>query len=322
LLQRHTQAAADEPLWVQARFSTLRWGPRTINGLAGEEAVMKVTELNFSHVYGLDWEVQGTPDNVLVPAIHLEMSTGNNPKAGGPPVQSSLGQQAVLDLWDKIALSIRLRPTAPAAAASAPVPVAGSPLGSLATAGEPCPESGWWTCGDGGPGVEVYGGARQYLRKGERMPQALLLPPQTLWEKVRGVQPSFESHGQTVWALADKRSRARYAPTVALDQARIVTQTAGTAMASTGAVAPPTVGTYAQTGVPCPASGWWHCDEINALDGTRWFAQGTLLPAATFALAHQSGKSRDETRAIQRRGAWRLVRLAQATEPGVGSADG
>jgi hypothetical protein len=121
LLQRDAQAAAKEPLWMRALFSPLRSGPRTINGLAGEEAVMKVTELNFSVVYGLDWELPGTEGNVLEPAIHLEMSTGNNPAAGGPPVQSTLGQQALLDLWDKIASSIRVRPTASAAAASVPL---------------------------------------------------------------------------------------------------------------------------------------------------------------------------------------------------------
>lgn len=126
----------------------------------------------------------------------------------------------MLDPWDKIASSIRVRPTGPAAAASAPAPVAGSPLGTQATAGEPCPESGWWTCADAGAGVRVYGGALQYLRKGQRVPQALLLPPQTLWEKVRGLQPSFERNALPVWKLTDRRSRVRAALAVALDQAK------------------------------------------------------------------------------------------------------
>jgi hypothetical protein len=319
LLQRDAQAAAKEPLWMRALFSPLRSGPRIINGLAGEEAVMKVTELNFSVVYGLDWELPGTEGNVLEPAIHLEMSTGNNPAAGGPPVQSTLGQQALLDLWDKIASSIRVRPTASAATASVPSPAARTPLGTRATAGEPCPETGWWTCADGGAGVEVYGSARQYLHKGQRMPQALLLPPQTLWEKVRGVQPSYESNDRTVWTLVDKRSRARVAPSIALDQAKPAMPASADAVAGTDVVSPPAVGTYAPTGARCPASGWWHCEEINSVDGTRWFAQGSLLPAATFALPRDCGKARDETRAIQRRGAWRLVRLAPAPETDIGS---
>jgi hypothetical protein len=314
LLQRHTQAAADEPLWVQAHFSTLRWGPRTINGLAGEEAVMKVTELNFSVIYGLDWEVPGTQDNVLVPAIHLEMSTGNNPQSGGAPVQSTLGQQAVLDLWDKIASSIRVRPTAPAAAASAPAPVVGSPLGAQASAGEPCPESGWWTCADGA-GVEVYGGARKYLRKGERIPQALLLLPQTLWEKLRGVQPSYENQDLTAWTLVDKRTRARIGPAVALEHAKIGTVAAGAAVLGPAVNAPPAVGICAATGTPCLASGWWRFEAIDALDGTRWFARGSLFPLATFALPSGSGTSPSATKVIHRRGTWQLVRLTPGPEP-------
>jgi hypothetical protein len=318
LLERNAQSAAEEPFWVRALFSTLRSGPRAINGLAGEEQVMKVTELNFSVVYGLDWELPGTQDNVLEPAIHLEMSTGNNPQSGGAPIQSTLGQQAVLDLWDKIVSSIRVRPTASAARVPAPSP-AGLRPGALANAGEPCPESGWWTCRDGGAGVKVYGGSRQYLRKGQRMPQAMLLPPQSLWEKVRGVQPSYESKGPTIWTLADKRGRVRVAPSVALDQAKSVKPATGAAGVGPRTVGFPAVGTYVPTGVPCPASGWWRCEEVNALDGTRWFAQGSLLPAATFAVPEGYGKARVETGAVHRRSAWQLVRLSQA--PGRKGAD-
>jgi hypothetical protein len=320
LLERRAQLNAEQPLWERQHFSTLRSGPRIVNGLAGEEAVMKVTELNFSVIYGLDWELPGTQDNVLEPAIHLEMSTGNNPKSGGAPVQSTLGQQAVLDLWDKMVSSIRVRPTAPPASAYSPEPAAGPSLGAEATAGEPCPESGWWTCADGGAGVRVYGGAHQYLRKGQRMPQALLLPPQTLWEKVRRVQPSYESNTLTVWKLTDRRARARAAPAVALDQPKHAISTtlppAGTSVASQFAV-----GANAATGAPCPASGWWRCEEVNALDGTRWFAEGSLLPAATFVLPGGAGKAAGVIKAIHRRGAWRLVRLAQAPTPVIEARD-
>jgi hypothetical protein len=44
------------------------------------------------------------------------------------------------------------------------------------------------------------------------MPQALLLPPQTWWEKFRGLQPSHEAGTPTVWTLVDKRSRQRTTP--------------------------------------------------------------------------------------------------------------
>jgi hypothetical protein len=73
------------------------------------------------------------------------------------------------------------------------------------------------------------------------------------------------------------------------------------------------VGSFAATGLPCPASGWWRCEDPRALDGTRWFASGSLLPSATFAVpAGAFGRSAHSPRSIERRGAWRLVRLADA----------
>jgi hypothetical protein len=73
------------------------------------------------------------------------------------------------------------------------------------------------------------------------------------------------------------------------------------------------LGSFVRTGEVCPANGWWRCQETHALDGTRWFARGTLLPAATFQVpvgvfAKSSGPEH-----IQRRSMWQLVRLAEAT---------
>ncbi len=109
------------------------------------------------------------------------------------------------------------------------------------------------------------------------MPQALLLPPQTLWEKVRGLQPSYEAQDQTSWKLVDKRNRKRVPPPLPLAQATpaaaagITTAGSGPGIMERQHV--PT-GSFAATGIPCPASGWWQCEDPRALDGTRWFAQG------------------------------------------------
>lgn len=307
LLQRRAKAAANEPPWVRARFSTLRSGIRTINGFVGEEEVLKVTEKNFRLVYGFDWELVGTENNVLAPAMHLEMSSGNNPQSGGEPVQSSLGQEALLELWDKMASSIRLRPaTMPAARVTSTPP--GVPIGTVASAGEACPQSGWWVCGTGGADVGVLGGRRQYFRQGQRMPQALYLTRQTLWQKVRGIQPSFENKIPTEWKLMDKRSQGRATMAKPLDEARIGVQEVAAAVP--GTIDPVTPGTCVNTGSPCPASGWWRCEELDALDGARWFAEGSLLPAATFAVPAQAFKGAPGV--IRRRGSWRLMRLSQA----------
>jgi hypothetical protein len=65
-----------------------------------------------------------------------------------------------------------------------------------------------------------------------------------------------------------------------------------------------------RTGDPCPASGWWRCDDSHALDGTRWFAQGSLLPAATFRVSPTVFGKRSAPDLIQRRSMWHLVRHA------------
>jgi hypothetical protein len=312
LLERNARSAAREPFWMRTAFTTLRQGKRTVNGLPGEELAMRVTELNFSTVFGLDWELQGTETDVMAPFLHLELETGRNPHAGGKPVPSSLAEPAVLELWDKIVGSIRPRAASPVKVIAARPP--GIPLGAFAMAGAACPETGWWQCSDGGNGVGVLGGQRHHLRSGQRMPQALLLPPQTVWEKMRGIQPSFESGTPTAWKLVDKRATTRTVSDAHLAQATHVDTEAQVAVALDCA-AP--LGSECKTGSPCPASGWWKCEDTHALDGTRWFARDSLLPPATFKLPSGAfGKSSGAPGLIQRRSNWRLVRYAdEAAEP-------
>jgi hypothetical protein len=176
-------------------------------------------------------------------------------------------------------------------------------------------------CSEGGSGVGVLGGQRQYLRKGQRMPQALMLPEQTLWQKIRGLQPSYESDHPTAWKLVDKRIHSRTALPVPLEPA--VFSARADAM-TPGEGAPPSeavtadVGSYVKTGLPCPSSGWWRCEESHALDGTRWFAQGSLLPAATFKVPPGVfRKTTGHPEVIHRRSTWQLVRYAPGPAAGV-----
>ncbi|WP_371763804.1 T6SS immunity protein Tli4 family protein [Massilia sp.] len=311
LLARNQKARANDTLEEAARTTDLFADKRVINGISGEQVLTRYLELNFTRSYVFMWDLNGTKDDVFRPSVSLELQTGISPRAGGPAVQSSLAESAVLELWDKISSSFRVRPTQAPKVSAVETPAA--PLGIYATAGNTCPQSGWWQCSDGGNGVEVHGGQRQYIHQGDPMPQALLLPPQTLWEKVRGLQPSFEAQNRTIWKLVDKRSRRRVTPDVPLAQA--TAPDVATAVAGADAIERASVGAYAITGNPCPASGWWQCQESDALDGTRWFAEGNLLPAATFAVpARTLGKATGSTTAIQRRGTWQLVRLAQVPE--------
>jgi len=308
LLERSADADSRLTLNEQMRISKLRAAPREIAGMPGEELIELFVEQNDARVHSFWWEVNGTQDNVYIPHFVFKMNTGSGAQG---PVPSSLSDGAAMGLWDKITSSIRVRPVVARTTQRIDPPT--TPIGTLATAGDPCPESGWWLCGDGGNGIGVLGGQRQYIKKGEQMPQALLLPPQTLWDKVRGLQPSFEAKHRTTWKLVDHRARKRHPPSLPLARAAspggaTLDVTVPIGGANSNGVA---IGSFSSTGAPCPASGWWRCEESHALDGTRWFARGSLLPPATFTVAPGIfGHSPGAPQAIQRRSAWRLMRLA------------
>jgi hypothetical protein len=209
-LERDTRVDAELPAWQRPLMSKLRKGKRNINGIEGDEVAEKWTELNFVHTFGFNWEVSGTKDNVFLPFMHLEMSTGHPVNAGARPVISFLGEEALIQLWDRISSSIRVRPTMAPPPAKPEAPP-GPRLGVITSAGDICPGTGWWQCRDGEQGASVAGGRRQLLKQGQRMPQALLLQRQTLWHKLRGVQSSYQLDSPTVWMLVDRRIRARTA---------------------------------------------------------------------------------------------------------------
>lgn len=308
-----TETGADELL----RVTKLRIGKRSINGIDGEEVLERIRELNFATTYGFMWETQGVHDDPLHPFLSLELQGGISVRPSGKPVDTSLHEDAVLALWDSISSSIRLRKSGPPPPSDPPPEPPGPKLGALATAGEICPQSGWWKCREGGAGVEVQGGALQWIRKGDRMPQALLLPGQTLWQKLRGLQPSIEPDRPTTWKLVDKRLRPRTPALVALAAPGPVTTVDEMPADAVRAVAP---GASVRTGELCPASGWWRCGDTHALDGTRWFPRGSTLPAATLQVATGMFGRSSKPEVIQRRSTWQLMRHAEAER--VALADG
>lgn len=325
LLERHAITVDRRPLFMQLAFSHLREAARAINGLDGDELVMRVREPNFTTGYSFQWEMPGRQLDVHTPFMTLELAAGTNPAGGGKPVQSTLSEQALIDLWDRIAGSLRLRPTVAQAPPSVEPPA--TALGTIALAGDSCPHTGWWQCTEVNARVRVYNGQRQFIDEGKRMPQALLLPQPTVWQRVRGLQPSYESRSPTRWRLADKRHRPRVpvqaAPAPAVtgfaepgrvpDVASLDAYDLGPGLATglepdvTSGVTPETdlmphrdalIGSVAQSSAACPASGWWRCDDSDALDGTRWFAAGSCLPRASFG------------QRVRRHSSWTLVRLA------------
>jgi hypothetical protein len=297
---------------VLLRMTKLREGKRNINGVDGEELLLRAWEYNFTTTYGFNWEAGGKTDDPTLPSLSLELRTGINQRPGGKPVDTSLHEDALLELWNTIASSIRLRKDNLPPRSGPPPEPTGPKLGAVAKAGETCPQSGWWRCSEGGPGMDVHGGQVQYIRKGERMPQALLLPRQTLWQKVKRIQPSVESAQPTAWALVDKRLRPRTSTAVALTPA--VMPATGADLAGDGGRSAP-LGSYVRTGEACPASGWWRCEETHALDGTRWFARGSLLPTATFQVPAGVFAKSAGPEVIQRRSVWQLVRYVESPIP-------
>lgn len=125
-LERDSAVDAEMSLWQKPLMNKLRKGKRNINGIEGDEVAEKWTELNFVNTFGFNWEVNGTSDNVFVPFMHLEMSTGHPVNAGARPVNSFLGEEALTQLWDKISSSVRVRPTS-AAPATKGTPLASGP---------------------------------------------------------------------------------------------------------------------------------------------------------------------------------------------------
>jgi hypothetical protein len=114
LLQRNAEARARLPGILNMRITDLRAAPRTIGGLTGDEVAQRVIEDNLAIVYGFQWEVNGTEDNVLVPDVSLTMVTG---RGEAEPVRSSLSEPAAMALWERISSSVRVRdakPTHPA----------------------------------------------------------------------------------------------------------------------------------------------------------------------------------------------------------------
>jgi len=136
LLERVARGDAEGSADEMLRVTTLRSGIRNINGIAGEEVLERVRELNSTTGYGFMWEAGGGVDAVLRPHLLLQMETGTNPRPGGEPVDSSLHEDAAVALWDRISSSIRLHtfdsPPAGDATAQPPGPDMTHAMGTIA----------------------------------------------------------------------------------------------------------------------------------------------------------------------------------------------
>jgi hypothetical protein len=101
---------------INTRFAmyikNLRKGSRPLNGIPGEEVLDHFNERNGTASHMFMWESPGRGADVLAPNITLELETGRG--RPGQPVNSSLSDEAALQLWQAISSSLRIRPTGPA----------------------------------------------------------------------------------------------------------------------------------------------------------------------------------------------------------------
>lgn len=78
-------------------------------------------------------------------------------------------------------------------------------------------------------------------------------------------------------SLTDAQALALWDKMLSSLRVRPVVVAESVAVASTQAA----MGTRANSGMACPASGWWHCLNVLAQDNTRWFQRGQILPKAS-----------------------------------------
>lgn len=167
----------------------------------------------------------GVPHDVFKPYADIQFQTGVGDNAAGQ-LKATLTDEEALAVWDKITSTIRVRPTSAAPAKSAKED-AGTrrPLGDLAATGRVCLQTGVWESSNLFQGIE--GVKRQHIHAGEHMPHVILHAEPSIWQRLKGEQPSYRT--ATVWKL------------VAYDDApaeiKSVTQAPSIAHSSTGIAA-------------------------------------------------------------------------------------
>jgi hypothetical protein len=178
-----------------SNFKSLRKGPRTINAIPGEEVLDKVKDLNGTSSHAFMWESFGKLKDVMEPTITLELQTGTG--RPGQPINSSLSDEEVLQLWERVSSSLKIRATSEGKGGQAAA-AANVALGELAATGRACPQTGFWECKES---ENVVGGSRKFFREGENMPPATLSAAPSLWGKLSGASRSEQV--STVWKLVD-----------------------------------------------------------------------------------------------------------------------
>ena len=198
LAQLERELKAENPDHPRLKTRYMRRGPRQIQEwLNGWEALSHSPgEPGVHGIHDFIMQFKGVPGDLLKPYADIRMQTGVADNAAGA-IKPSLTDDEAVAVWDSITSSIRVRPPGMALGAADTTKLPPRlPLGELVATGRACPQTGWWEPSEPG---DVLGGRRQRFRAGEQMSHALLLGPQTLWQKLKGERPTHRT--ATVWQL-------------------------------------------------------------------------------------------------------------------------
>lgn len=180
-------------------ISTLREGDRKVGGMPGQEWLLKAPNDDGHQAHLFTWEAPGLRRDALHPQVRIDLQSANN-DGGRDPSPASLTNQQMLELWESILSSLRLRPTNGGQAAEVGKPSTQAhpdsilPLGEFLRTGAICPQTGYWQC----PENDVHGSTRLF-RAGDTMPPAILKRDLSFVERLRG--RSDQHSTSTVWRL-------------------------------------------------------------------------------------------------------------------------
>jgi len=190
--------ATPEEKAALAKIEFFRESPRQIHDWkTGYEVLVRNPDEEHVHSYH-DFQAKftGVPHDPFRPYADIQFQTGVGGNAAGS-AKASLTDEEAIAVWDKITSTIRVRPTRATTVKSAD---AGPrlPLGELAATGRTCPQTGWWAP-DEDSGTK--GGSRLHIKKGERMPHVVSQVAPSLWQTLKGEQPTHRR--ATVWRLVE-----------------------------------------------------------------------------------------------------------------------
>ncbi len=179
-------------------ISNIKEGDRKIGDYPGQEWLLKAPNDHGQKAHLFTWEAPGLYRDALHPQIRFDLQSGNF-DGGLDPRPISMTDKQMLELWDRILNSLRLRPTDDengAGGKSSPQSNNGDvlPLGEFVRTGAICPQTGYWQC----PENDVHGSTRLF-KSGEAMPPASVKRDLSFMERIKGTNAEISTN--TVWRL-------------------------------------------------------------------------------------------------------------------------